>query len=621
MLNRRHFLYATGSAAAATGFLGMPGIAFEAHGAAAERSPATGAAAALAVRQYAVKPAINPDLRAHGAIFEQKICKVGDNVYSAVGWSICNTIMVVGSQGVVIVDTGTDIQSAREVAAEFRKITDKPVVAVIYTCFHSDHINGVKAFASAEDVKAGRVAIIAHETLLANLIKSVSVVGPILGTRTAYNFGGLLAGAEIEGMNNGTGPLIRRGGEATFIAPTRTFADRLAVTIAGVSMEFVHVPSEAADEIAVFLPESKTLLSAEVIPAETFPTLHPLRGEAYRDPIDWYQSIDTLRRFKAAAMVPSHGLPITGVENVEEVLRNCRDAIQYVHDQTVRHMNKGLTPDELVGAVRLPPHLASFKPWTQEFFGTVSQTVRAIYQGYLGWFEGDPAGLAPVPKKESARREVELMGGRDHVLVVADKAFEDGDPQWAAELATRLIRIDRNDMPARRLKAAAFRRLGYAQINAIWRNWYLSAARELDVEDFDPISIQRRIARSIASPDLLAALPARAFVEGFSGRLKAEDTLDVTMTVGFRFPDVGEAYGIEIRRGVAQFVEHLPEKTDLTISLDKAVLDRIRSGQLTMNDAIGERIIKVSDGTTADVFSFFGYFEAPFSAPVQLVVR
>src|SRR5713226_7514823 len=130
MLSRRYFLYATGGTAAANGLLATPGIASEAHGAAAERSSAIGAAAALAAKQYVVKPEINPDLRAHGAIFEQKIHKVGDNVYSAVGWSICNTIMVVGSQGVVIVDTGTDIQSAREVAAEFRKITDKPVVAV-----------------------------------------------------------------------------------------------------------------------------------------------------------------------------------------------------------------------------------------------------------------------------------------------------------------------------------------------------------------------------------------------------------------------------------------------------------------------------------------------------------
>src|SRR5262249_23809014 len=202
-------------------------------------------------------------------------------------------------------------------------------------------------------------------------------------------------------------------------APTRTFADKLDITIAGVAMKLVHVPSEASDEIAVFLPEMKILFSAEVIPAQTFPTLHPLRGEAYRDPVDWYQSIDTLRRFRAAAMVPSHGLPVLGADHVEEALRNYRDAIQYVHDQTVRDMNRGLTADELVDVVRLPPHLANFRPWMLEFFGTVSQAVRAIYQGYLGWFEGDPITLAPIQRKERSRREVELMGGRGPVLAAA----------------------------------------------------------------------------------------------------------------------------------------------------------------------------------------------------------
>jgi alkyl sulfatase BDS1-like metallo-beta-lactamase superfamily hydrolase len=287
-------------------------------------------------------------------------------------------------------------------------------------------------------------------------------------------------------------------------------------------------------------------------------------------------------------------------------------------------MNKGLTPDELVQVVKLPPHLAGYKPWMQEFFGTVGQAVRGIYQGYLGWFEGDPVALAPVPRPESARREVELMGGRDRVFAAADKAFEDGDPQWAAELATRLIRINHDDMAARRLKAAAFRKLGYAQINAIWRNWYLSGARGLEIVDPEAIRAgMARLARFVASPDLIAALPARAFVEGFAVRLKAEDTLDVSMAVGFGFPDTGESYGITLRRGVAQFEERAPEKADLTLTLDKAVLDRIRLGQLTMRDAIAGGAVQVSDGllALAKVARFFGYFELPFSTPIQLVLR
>jgi alkyl sulfatase BDS1-like metallo-beta-lactamase superfamily hydrolase len=252
----------------------------------------------------------------------------------------------------------------------------------------------------------------------------------------------------------------------------------------------------------------------------------------------------------------------------------------------------------------------------------VRQAVRGIYHGYLGWFEGDPVALAPLPRPEGVRREVALMGGRDRVLTAAIQAFDDGDAQWAAELATRLIRIDQADMAARRLKAAAFRKLGYAEINAIWRNWYLSAARGLEVVDPQVLRAgMARLAKFVAPPDLIAALPARTFIEGFAVRLKAEETLDIVMTVGFRFPDTGEACGIEIRRGVAQFLEQAPQQADLTLTLDKAALDRIRLGEITMRDAVVAGTVRVSDGPVTDIERFFNYFEVPFSTPIQLVVR
>jgi alkyl sulfatase BDS1-like metallo-beta-lactamase superfamily hydrolase len=571
--------------------------------------------ASAVIKHFEVTPAIHPELRAHGAIFERKIHKVGDNVHSAIGWANGGTVMVVGDDGVIIVDTGPDIRSAREVAAEFRKITDKPVRAVIYTAFHVDHINGVKAFASAEDVKAGHVAIIAQEKLLANVIRSSATIGPILLARTIYNFGYGLAGADIEGMNNGNGPLSPPILEPpTFIAPTMTFQSKLDITIAGVTMNLVHVPSSADDQIAIFLPQHKILLSSELIPAQHFPTLYTLRGETCRDPVDWYRSIDVLRRFGAVAIVPSKMPPVIGEDKVEEVMRNYRDAIQFVHDQTIRQMNKGLTPDEMVEVVKLPAHLANYKPWMQEFFGTASQSVRSIYQGYLGWFEGDPVSLASTPRIERARRDVQLMGGRDQVLAAASKAFEDGDPQWAAELVTRLIRLDHDDTAARGLKAAAFRKLGYAQINAIWRNWYLLAARELEGSGLTALP------RS-APPDFVTALPARTFVEALPTRLKAEETLDIDISVGFRFPDSQETYGIELHRGVARFVESLPNKVDLMLTLDKATLDRIRLGRLTMREGMLSGEVRVSDNLLAEAERFFSYFEVPSGTPIRLVVR
>ena len=130
-----------------------------------------------------------------------------------------------------------------------------------------------------------------------------------------------------------------------------------------------------------------------------------------------------------------------------------------------------------------------------------------------------------------------------------------------------------------------------------------------------------RLASYVASPDLTTALPARASVEGFAVRLKAEDTLGVNLAVGFRFPDIGEAYGLMLRRDVVQIAERAPEKVDLTLTLDKTVLDRVRPGQLAMRDAVISGSVRVSDGSFLHVARFFGYFELPFSTPIQLVVR
>jgi alkyl sulfatase BDS1-like metallo-beta-lactamase superfamily hydrolase len=420
-------------------------------------------------------------------------------------------------------------------------------------------------------------------------------------------------------MNAGIGPIAVTGA-ASFIAPSKTFSEQLDVTIEGVHLRMIHVPSEAPDEIAVFLPDSRVLLSAEVIQGPTFPNIHTLRGTAYRDPVAWVASIDKLRALGAEHLVPSHGPPVSGAGKVEEILRNYRDGIQFVHDQTIRYMNQGLTPDELVAKVKLPPHLDNFSPYLRQFYGTVSHSVREIYVGYLGWFEGDPVALDPTPPVESAKRHVALMGGRDRVLEESRKALDGGDPQWAAELATYLIRIDHEDRDARMVKAAAFRKLGLAQMNINWRNWYLVAAHELD-GTLNPAAMLTVARVSFGSPDTIAALPARVWVEGHSTRLKAEVALDVETTMAFHFSNPTEDYGLELRRGIAQFDDHAPMHADVAIAMEKKALDRILLGQTTMDRAIDAGEIRVTHGTKADVLKFFSYFEIPFADPIALTVR
>jgi alkyl sulfatase BDS1-like metallo-beta-lactamase superfamily hydrolase len=283
-------------------------------------------------------------------------------------------------------------------------------------------------------------------------------------------------------------------------------------------------------------------------------------------------------------------------------------------------MNKGLTPDELANTVKFPPHLENFKPYLRQYYGTVKHSVRQIYQGYLGWFAGDPVALDPIPQVESARRHIELMGGRERVLAASRIAYEGGDNQWAAELATYLIRVNHDDKEARRLKANAFRKLGYAQMNINWRNWYLMAARELE-GTLNLAALQKAIAQVFSSPDLVAAFPARAWVEGFTTRLKAEQTLDVKMTVGFRFLDVNESYGLEIRRGVAQFHDAMPERMDAVVAMNKSTLNRILLGQIKFADAMTAGEIRVTAKNVADVQRFFAYFEQPLESVIELTIR
>ncbi|MDA8484886.1 MBL fold metallo-hydrolase [Pseudomonas resinovorans] len=573
-----------------------------------------------ALPEESIQPSINAELAEHTKHFNEKVYKIADNVYSAVGWNLANSVMIVAPEGLIIVDTGESAEQSRKVLAEFRKISDKPIKAIVYTHFHPDHINGVKGFISEEQVKSGEVQIYAQETLLDNVVTQGALVGPILGMRSGYSFGAALPDTDKKDMNAGLGPLAHEG-KSTFIAPTITFKDKLDTTIAGLPVQFLHVPSEAPDEIVLFLPQNKVLISAEVTQGPTLPNIHTLRGTKFRDPVVWVNSLDKLRAYQADYMVPLHGQPVSGKDKVEEVLRMTRDAIAYVHDQTVRWMNKGLTPDELVEKVKLPPYLAGYTPYLREYYGTVKHSVRQIYQGYLGWFQGDPVDLDPVPPVEKAKRLVELMGGREKVLLAAGDAYLKGDYQWAAELAGYAIRIDHGDQLAREIKARSFRRLGYASMNINWRNWYLMSAMELEgkLDGDAALQLSQSMRNAFLSPDMLKNLPARIFLQNWVTRLDPERSADVNLTLGFVFPDIQEEWALEVRRGVAELHKGIPEGTTLKLTFDKTYLDTVISGEngLLKGALLGD--VKV-DGNLLDIKTFLGCFDFE-ETPIALTLR
>ena len=361
-------------------------------------------------------------LRAHSAELRREVIKVTDGVWVAVGFSDANSALIEGEGGSIVVDTTSDVDDARAVKAEFAKLSSAPVRAIIYTHSHPDHTGGGGVFAGNDHPE-----VLAHRLF----VDRVADVGRN-GRDGGDQFGSTLPDALF--INAGTGlEFGRHPAPTAYVAPTRTFGeDRLELTIAGVRMQLLHTPGETRENVASRLPDRRVLLPGDDF-YQSFPALYAIRGARLR-PIDqWIASLGLMIGLGADYLVPGHTRPVLGSANVRAALTTYRDGIKAVLDQTLEGMKKGERPDELVQHVALPPTLVD-SPYLQEFYGTVAWSVRAIYADYAGWFDGNPAKLFPLPKRDRAARVIELAGGREQVLSRARRALptktSSGPPSW-----------------------------------------------------------------------------------------------------------------------------------------------------------------------------------------------
>ena len=538
---------------------------------------------------------------------------VKGRVFVAHGYQLCSTTMLVGSDGIVIVDPGESDTSSAELLADFRKFSDLPIKAVIFTHRHPDHCYALGGLGvTHDDVESGKVEIIAHETFEQWLINDAGLVGPILTARTSLV---PFAGYGPEGVIQGAlGPLAEPGPKSTHM-PTRTVGGVTKLDIAGMEIVAFHAYGDAQDEIDLWLPELRHVHGSETIRGETFPNLYTLRGTAYRDVEAWRGGVDTLLSYAkdADSYSGSHMRPWIGNDFIVERITNYRDAIQFLHDQSIRHINRGATGPELVELVakRLPDHLRD-DPWLQPYYGTPEHCVRAIYDGTLGWFSGDPTELAAPLHEDRARLYVEALGGRDAILERARTAHEAGNYGWAAELLTHLVRSNVADTEARKAKADALRQWGYLQKNIYWRTMAIGGANELE----DTIDYSQTY--EFQPPDVLSAIPALQIISGLRVRLDAERSANTDLTAAFVLPDTTESCAIQLRRGVAVIHDNLPGRIDVTITIDAA---RVRdlSRDFADADAVLAAASKVSDPDIAR--TFFGYFDPLPTEPPRLVAR
>jgi len=534
------------------------------------------------------EPAVHPALAAQSAEFERKVYSVTEGVHVAVGFGLANSILVEGDECAFVVDTLGSVEAAQAVRAEFAAKTDKPIAALIYTHNHADHILGARGFSPEGDID-----VYAHETTNYYIDRLVSVLRPIIGMRSERMFGNHLPKTGDDRLvNDGIGPALEAahgGGTPSLIRPNRTFGDRLELTLCGIEVVLVHAPGETNDQLFVWLPEKRTLLPGDNV-YKAFPNLYTIRGTLYRDVLEWAHSIDAMRALRPEHLVPSHTRPVSGAAKIDEILTAYRDAIQFVHDQTVRGMNHGLTPDEIVEVVELPPHLKQH-PYLQELYGTVEWSVRSVYAGYLGWFDGDTATLSPASPDERAAGMVELAGGEAALLAATRGAIETGRYEWAAELASASLRHDPDLEEAKRLKAQALRVLGHRSVSPNGRNFYLTQALELEGE------VEVVVTKPTAAMlELAKAMPIENFIAAMPSNLNPDRSADVDTVMGFRFPDAGEEFTLHVRRGVAAFARGFPEQPDVAITAKSQAWVEVVAGVRGLPAAIASGDIEVAGG-------------------------
>ncbi len=553
---------------------------------------------------------IHPDLLAHSRKMDRGIFVIKDKYYKLYGYGLTSATIIDGDDGLIVLDPMETANRMRIAMAEFRKATgnNKPIKGILYSHWHMDHFGGVRGL----DNIADDVVIIAHDTFMGNVRdNTMGGMGPAIGFRVDYSLGSLLQADSKGRVNGGLGPDFLMT-ELTMIAPNTLVEGHwgtLDLTIAGVDLHFAHIPSEAPDEVIVYIEDDGLLWGAEVIQGESYPNLHTVRGTRFRDPQDWYLGIDVMREYNADILMLAHGRPVIGAKHVEDTLTAYRDAIQFTYDQSVKAINNGATAEDLIRDIKLPKHLVNH-PWLGNFYGGIRHSAKQVFTGELGWFDGDPTTLKPIHTSEASKRYVDMMGGKKKLMKAAQEAADAGDYQWAAELATHAVRVDLEDMGPRRFKADMLRELGYAESNINWRNWYLTSAEELDG------TIDRSLKVNLNAPDIMDTYSEGQLVAAMRFNLNAERSVNEHYTVAFDFDHT--AHAIEIRRGVAEFHEDFDGEAAVTIYLTKDLFLGILTEQVDFADATENGLITVK-GDAAVVPKFFNSFDKPTNAPVLTV--
>ncbi|XP_045193828.2 linear primary-alkylsulfatase-like [Mercenaria mercenaria] len=535
------------------------------------------------------------EIKEHAKEFNQKsIVKVTDNIYMAIGYALANSIMIIGPDGIIIVDVTESYDSAKEIFAEFRKITNKPVTDIIYTHNHADHTYGAKAFVEDEN---NRPNIWAHRSILKAL--ALNFNGPNVAhyVRAMRQFGVFLPE-----LSAGIGFKLNIGKEGMttgFLYPNKFIdGEELDISLAGIPIKILHIPGETDDQIGVWVPKQKAFLCADDL-YKAFPNLYAIRGTKSRELMQWVNSLDKMIELEPEKLVPSHTRPVIGREEIMKLLIEYRDAIQYVHDQSVRLINYGYHPDEIGNIVQLPKQLLA-NPFLKEFYGTVKWSAKSVFIDYEGWFSGDPVDLDPLTRSEKAERMVKLIG-TEKIVKSAKDALNSGDFQWALELSAYVLRADPGHRDAKDIKIESLTALGSRQTSVNGRNYYLTSALE------EATDLKFKASKETKEA-LVREFPIDYVISAFSVLFKPEDCSDKNETLYIELDEPPSHHFIQFRNGVAIVKNKAPKQWDIKLKTSETVWKDVILQNRNTLAAIATGEILIEGGTLA-LNSFMGCFD------------
>ena len=532
------------------------------------------------------------DLIEHTSEFKKEVIEVTEGVHVAIGYALADAILVEGENSNIIIDTTGTIETAREVKALFDAINSNPIEAIIYTHNHGDHTYGATVF--AEDSNPD---IYAHDSTEEYLSRVIGIIRPIISARSNRMFGNSLPKSEVE--NNGIGPFLeigRDGRQPGLLYPTKTFSDKIKFEVGGVKVELFHAPGETNDQLFVWLPEKKALFPGDNF-YKTFPNLYTIRGTPYRDLAGWVNSIDMMRYLQPEFLIPSHTRPLVGQDNINEILTTYRDGIQFVHDQTVRLMNLGLGPDDIAETLVLPKHLGD-SPFLKEFYGSPEWSAKNVFSGYLGWFNGNPSSLKPLPQIEEAENFIKLAGGWDSLLATAEGSYSNGEFQWSLQLTDYLLKSKPDDTQAKLLRQSSLVALGNKESNPNSRYYYLSSAAELD-KDYQPNDIL------LPNIEAITKYPIESFMETLKVNVIPEKSLDKNIQLLFTFTNSTKSFSVFLRKGVLEVQPFMVSGSSVQVTSTEEDLKSVLSGVKSLPIALVNGTLQVN-GSRTDLLSFFG---------------